>query len=58
MDIFTTLQRLRRLSRPHRIAHLKSLIALELPRSFRRHELEAALKQEMLAQIKAENRAA
>ena len=58
MDIFTVLQRMRRLSRPNRIAHLKALISLEAPRSIRRHELEAALKREMLAQLKAENRAA
>ena len=57
-DIFTTISRLRRLSRPNRIAHLRALISLEQPRSVRRQELEAALKREMLAQLKSENRAA
>lgn len=57
-DIFTVLQRMRRLSRPHRIAHLRVLVLLEPPRSVRRHELEAALRREVLAQLKKENRAA
>jgi hypothetical protein len=58
IDIFTIMRRLRRLSRPNRIAHLRALISLELPRSQRRHELEAALKHELVAQLKSENRAA
>lgn len=58
MDIFTTIQRLRRLPRSHRIAFLRSIIALEKPRSVRRAELEIALKREMTAQLKSENRAA
>jgi len=55
-DIFTTLRKIRRLPRPHRIAFLQSLTVLEPPRSIRRAELEAALKHEMTAQIRKENR--
>jgi hypothetical protein len=55
-DIFTTLRKIRRLPRPHRIAFLQSLTALEPPRSIRRAELEAALKAEMTAQLRKENR--
>ena len=58
MDIFTIVARLKRLPRQRRIAHLRSLIAQELPRSQRRADLEAVLKREMLAQLKHENRAA
>jgi hypothetical protein len=57
-DIFTTLKRLQRFSRPNRIAHLRALASLEKPRSQRRQELEAALRREVLAQLKAENRSA
>ena len=57
-DIFTVMRRLRRLPRQHRINYLRSLIAVELPRSQRRQELEAALRHEILAQLKQENRAA
>lgn len=58
MDIFSTLKRMQRLSRPNRIAHLKALVALEPERSIRRNELEAALKREVTAQLRAEVRAA
>jgi len=57
-DIFTTLKRLQRLPRPHRIAHLQALVKAEPPRSIRRGELEAALKAEMTAQLRKEGRAA
>lgn len=57
-DIFTIIRRLRRMSRPHRIAHLSALARLEPLRSQRRKELEAALKREILTQLKFENRAA
>lgn len=57
-DIFTIIARLKRLPRQHRIAHLRSLIAQELPRSQRRADLEAVLKKEIIAQLKHENRAA
>jgi hypothetical protein len=57
-DIFTTLKRLHRLPRPHRIAFLRSLVQLAPPRSIRRVELESALKREVTAQLKREARAA
>jgi len=55
-DIFSTLRRLLRLPRPHRIAFLQSLTALAPRRSIRRAELEAALKHEMTAELRRENR--
>jgi hypothetical protein len=58
MTIFETLRRLNRMPRHHRIAHLKALLANEKPRSVRASELSAALKREVTAQIKRENRAA
>jgi len=57
-DVFTTLKRLQRLSRPHRIAHLQSLVKAEPPRSILRAQLETALKAEMTAQLRREGRAA
>lgn len=51
-------RRIRRLARPHRIAHLRALILFEQPRSIRRAELEAVLKLEVTAQIRKETRAA
>lgn len=57
-SIFETLRRLNRMPRHHRIAHLKALLANEKPRSVRATELAAALKREVTAQIKRENRAA
>lgn len=42
--ISEVLRRIRPLSREHKIAHLRGLIACEKKRSFRRAELEAALK--------------
>lgn len=56
MTIFETLRRLQRLPRPHRIAFLRSLLQLAPPRSQRAIELQVALKQEVLKQLKAENR--
>jgi len=58
MDIFSTLKRLQRLPRSKRIFHLQTLVLMEKPRSVRRQELQVALKREMTAQLKAENRAA
>jgi hypothetical protein len=43
-SIAEVLRRIRPLSRAHKIAHLRGLIACEKKRSFRRAELEAALK--------------
>lgn len=42
--ISEVLRRIRPLSREHKIAHLRGLIAVEKKRSFRKAELEAALK--------------
>lgn len=58
MTIFETIKRLQRLPRPHRIAHLRALVKQEKPRSVRSIELLAALRGEVLKQIRAENRAA
>lgn len=58
MTIFETLRRMQRLSRVHRIEHLRSLLQLAKPRSVRAVELEVALKREVTAQLKSENRAA
>ncbi len=57
-DIFTTLKRLQRLSRPHRIRQLQALVKTKRPRSDRRVKLEKVLKAEMTAQLKREARAA
>lgn len=51
-------RRIRRLSRPQRIHHLRAIAKLEKPRSVRRLELEALLKAEIVAQLRKENRAA
>lgn len=58
MTIFETLRKIQRLPRAHRIAFLKSLQQLCPERSIRWVELNAALKREVLAQLRAENRAA
>lgn len=50
------LRRIRSLSREHKIAHLRGLIASEKKRSFRRSELEAALKPIVNLQLRREIR--
>jgi hypothetical protein len=50
------LRRIRPLSRTHKIAHLRGLIAGEKKRSFRRAELEAALLPIVNDQIRREVR--
>jgi len=50
------LRSIRPLSRQHKIYFLRGLIALEKKRSFRRAELEAALKPIVNEQFKSENR--
>jgi hypothetical protein len=52
------IRRLRPLSLSHQIAHLRALIQLEKPHSFRRGELEALLKPKLTLQLKRETRAA
>lgn len=54
--IFETLKHLQRLPRIHRIAHLQSLIRSEKQRSMRRAELMAALRKEVLGQLRFESR--
>lgn len=48
--------RIKRLALPHRIAHLKALVANEKPYSVRRNELQSLLDGAMLKQLKKENR--
>ena len=55
-SLFETLRRLQRLSRPHRIAFLRSLLQLAPPRSQRHAELYGALKRELTMQLKFEMR--
>lgn len=55
-SIFEIVRRIRHLPVIHQVAHLRSLIASEPPRSIRRGELEAALKSVMLRQLKRELR--
>jgi hypothetical protein len=50
--------RLKRIPLHHQIAHLRALVADEKPRSVRRVELEALLKERMVKQLRKENRAA
>ncbi|MCU1464064.1 MAG: hypothetical protein JWO37_4139 [Acidimicrobiales bacterium] len=48
--------RIKRLSLPHQIAHLRALVALEKPYSVRRNELLSLLEGKLLRQLKKENR--
>jgi hypothetical protein len=50
--------RLKRLPLQHQAAHLKSLIDAEKPRSIRRGELEAMLKDVNIRRLKHEKRSA
>ncbi len=50
--------RIRRLSLPHQIAHLRSLLRSEKPYSVRRNELQSLLDGKMLKQLRRESRAA
>lgn len=52
------LRRMQRLPVKHRIAHIKSLLAVEKPYSQRRTELEDLLQVEMLKQLRKEIRGA
>jgi hypothetical protein len=49
---------MQRLSLHHQIAHLRALVANEKPRSVRRVELEALLKERLTKQLRKESRAA
>jgi hypothetical protein len=48
---------MQRLPLHHQIAHLRALVANEKPRSVRRVELEALLRERFLRQLKKELRA-
>lgn len=50
--------KIKRLSLPHQIHHLRALVAVEPPRSIRRGELESLLKDKLCRQLRKENRAA
>lgn len=50
--------RMKRIPLHHQIAHLRVLVAAEKPRSVRRIELEALLKERMTRQLRKENRSA
>lgn len=54
--IAQVLHRIARLPLPHKIAHLRALIAVEPARSIRREELIAALKPLLAKQLKKEAR--
>lgn len=56
--VYRVLRDIKVLSPFHQACHLRGLIASEKRRSIRRGELEEALKELMLKQIKRENRAA
>lgn len=50
--------RIKRLSLPHQIHHLRALLALEKPFSVRRNELQSLLDGKVIKQLRKENRAA
>jgi hypothetical protein len=56
--LHTIVTRLKRLPLQHQAAHLKALIDAEKPRSIRRGELEAMLKDVNLRRLKHERRTA
>lgn len=58
MMLHQIITRMQRLPAKHRIAHIKSLLAVEKPFSQRRTELEDLLQVEVLKQLKREIRAA
>jgi len=51
-------RRMQRIPLHHQIAHLRALVDLEKPRSVRRIELEALLKERLTKQLKRECKAA
>ena len=48
--------RIKRLSLPHQISHLRALVSLEKPFSVRRNELQSLLEGKIIRQLKIENR--
>lgn len=55
--IHIVVARIRRLSLPQQIHHLRALVALEPPFSVRRNELQSLLQGKLTKQIKRENAA-
>lgn len=51
-------RRIKRLPLAHQISHIRALVAKESPRSIRRVELEALLRDLVTRQLRKENRAA
>lgn len=51
-------RRIKRLPLAHQINHIRALVAKETPRSIRRGELEALLRDLVTRQLRKENRAA
>jgi hypothetical protein len=58
MMLHRIIRRMDRLPAKHRIAHIKSLLAVEKPYSQRRSELEDLLQAEVLKQLRKEIRGA
>lgn len=56
--IHIVVSRIKRLSLPQQIHHLRALVAIEKPYSVRRNELESLLQGKMTKQLRRENRAA
>lgn len=56
--LHTIVSRMKRLPLQHQAAHLKALIDAEKPRSIRRGELEAMLRDVNLRRLKHEKRSA
>jgi hypothetical protein len=50
--------RIKRLSLPQQIHHLRALIALEKPHSIRRNELASLLQGKLTRQLRKENKSA
>lgn len=57
IPIHVVCNRMKRLPLHHQIAHLRALVEHEKPRSVRRIELEALLKERMVKQLRKECRA-
>lgn len=56
--IHQVVSRIKRLSLPQQIHHLRALVALEKPYSVRRNELQSLLTGKLTKQLRRENRAA
>lgn len=56
--IHLVIARIKPLSLPQQIHHLRALVALERPYSVRRNELESLLRGKMEKQLRKESRAA